>query len=83
MSDSQRVEWRVSWTMWPFALPEPHRSERVTEDEAGAREQYAGLQSMLAEHEPRPCDRHVWEPKLERRVVREDAWEDLSVSASE
>lgn len=67
--EQSRVEWRVSWTMWPFAWPVPHHTERVTEDEADARDQLEGLKSMLADHELRPC---------ERRVVFDEAWEAVS-----
>lgn len=73
-----RVEWRVSFVMWPFGWPESRREERVTGDEADARDQLTGLLSMLAPHELRPCDEHIWEPKLERRVVRDDDWEEVA-----
>lgn len=72
-----RVEWRVSFTMWPHDWPQPREIERITDDENDARDQFKGLRSMVADHDVRPCDVHVWQPKLERRVVRPDEWEEV------
>ena len=60
-------EWRVSWDMWPLEWPAPHRTEKVHTSEAEARDHIAGLESMRADHEPCPCDRHVWNIRLEER----------------
>lgn len=64
-------QWRVSWDMWPHLWPAPHRTEKIHDDEAQARDQMTGLQSMLADHEIRPCDKHVWNIKLEERDIGE------------
>lgn len=68
------IEYRVSWTMWPHLWPESSRTDRVTSDEESARQQYAGLLSLLADHELRPCDKHIWDPKLEQRTVTQGSW---------
>lgn len=71
-------EWRVSWTMWPFGHREPTQGERITQDEADARDQLEGLRGMLAPHPLRPCDVHVWEPKLEHRTIEQGPWVPLT-----
>ena len=68
------IEWRVSWTMWPHEWPLPRDTERITDDEESARDQFAGLLLMLAPHELRPCSDHVWEPRLERREKVTTEW---------
>lgn len=64
-----KTEYRISWVMWPHAYPEPIPTSRITDDEESARDQYEGLKSMEADHEIRPCDEHVWDPKLEVRIT--------------
>lgn len=64
-------QWRVSWDMWPFLWPAPHRAEKVHDDEQEARSQIVGLKSMEADHEPRQCDEHVWNIRLEERDTGE------------
>ncbi|KKM06086.1 hypothetical protein LCGC14_1747560 [marine sediment metagenome] len=73
MSDKS-LEWRLTWTMWPHAYRAPHNTEAIHSDEAAARRQLEGLLSMVAPHELRPCDMHVWSPKLESRPVQRGDW---------
>jgi hypothetical protein len=60
-------EWRVSWDAWPHAWPGARRTERVYSSKAEAIRHYEGLKSMEADHEPRPCDDHVWAIRLDVR----------------
>jgi hypothetical protein len=79
---SSRVEWRVSWLMWPHHLTEPSSGERITDDEESARSQYEGLLGMLTDHPLRPCDHHVWDVRLERRVTHDEPWGPASEAGS-
>jgi hypothetical protein len=74
MAEQTLIEWRVSWLMWPPGDPKPHRQERVTTDEAGARDQMEGLMTMVAPHGVRPCGNHIWDPMLECRSVAPSEW---------
>lgn len=64
-------QFRVSWEMWPHEWPASHRTERIYEDEAEARDHLAGLRGMQANHEARPCDNHVWNIRFEVRESQE------------
>jgi len=64
-------QWRVSWEMWPHEWPIPHRTEKVYDDEAQARDHFNGLVSIKADHLLRPCSDHVWDVLLEEREVQE------------
>ena len=73
-------QYRVSWDMWLPEDPSPtHRSYVKPEDEA--RDQYEGLLTMMAPHGLRPCGEHIWNPKLERRLIQESQWEELEERA--
>lgn len=65
---NDHTAWRVSFDMWPLEEGRPRHVERVTHDEADALDQYKGLLSMVAPHEPRPCGEHIWNPKIERKA---------------
>jgi hypothetical protein len=67
-------QWRVAFMIWPFARSQPNPVEKVYDDEADAREHYAGLLSMEADHHVRRCDTHVYWPKLEHREVQRSEW---------
>lgn len=67
-------QFRVSWEMWPHEWPRAHRTEKIHDDESEARSHLAGLKSMEAPHEPRPCGDHVWSIKFEERDTNE--WAD-------
>jgi hypothetical protein len=68
-------EWRVGWTMWVPERDRPTLTWRTYEVEAEARDKLEGLQSMLADHELRPCPDHVWRPTLDRRVTWQGPWQ--------
>lgn len=72
----RRDQWRVSALIWPVGDAQPHRMQRVTDDEADARVQMDGLLDMADQHSVRPCDGHVWWPKLERRTIWESPWQE-------
>ncbi len=57
--------------MWPLEWDGPRTITKVHDDEAEALDHLKGLQSMLADHEPRPCGKHVWDVKLEMRETGE------------
>jgi len=46
---------------------------KVHDDELEALDHLKGLRSMLADHEPRPCGKHVWNIKMEIRETGD--WE--------
>lgn len=71
-------QWQVSALIWPPGDDQPHRMHRVTDDEASARQQHAGLLEMADKHSVRPCGGHVWGPKLERRTVWKSPWAEVS-----
>ena len=60
--------------MWPHEWPKPARTERVHTEETEAKNHYAGLLSMQADHPPRPCGDHVWDIRFEERDVSESEW---------
>jgi hypothetical protein len=68
-------EWRVSWWHWRPDADGPSTPQRLYDNEGEARQHLEGLQSMLADHELRPCGEHVWRPTLERRVVWQGPWQ--------
>ena len=66
-------QWRVSWMMWPHLWESACATTKTHDSEEEARDQLNGLLSMQASHLPRPCDKHVWDIKLEERETGE--WE--------
>jgi len=64
-------QWRVSWEAWIPNSPRPYPTEHLYNDEKEAQDHLKGLLSMETDHPPRPCGQHVWDVKLEQRVVGE------------
>lgn len=76
------IEYRVSFTIWPYGAPVARSVERITDDVQSASEQMTNLQTMLAPHTLRPCDVHVWNPKMERRQKDDPPWEPIPAVSS-
>jgi hypothetical protein len=66
-----REEYRVSWEMQPSPWSKPRRTERIYQDRSEAESHLDGLRSMVADHPPRQCEKHVWGIRFEVRTAGE------------
>jgi len=64
-------QWRVSWMMWPYYWDRPYSTQKVYDCEEEAKAHIKGLLEIQASHPPQGCDKHVWDIKLEERIVEE------------
>lgn len=77
----KKKQYRLTFTCWPMVSAHlaPNTTVIERDDKKETMGQLEGLLSMAADHEPRPCDKHVWDIKCEERIIEPTDWETVTL----